>query len=57
MSHAQTTLASIADQQNGEDIMTDATRRTASGALAHLFAHAMAVTSLLVIAACIFYVR
>jgi hypothetical protein len=42
---------------NGEDIMTDATRRTASGTLAHLFAHAMAVTSLLVIAACIFYVR
>jgi hypothetical protein len=42
---------------NGEDIMSDATRRTVSGALAHLFAHVMAVTSLLVIAACIFYVR
>ncbi|GAB1718148.1 MAG: hypothetical protein NTAFB05_31900 [Nitrobacter sp.] len=42
---------------NRGDIMTDATKRTFSGALAHLFAHVMAVTSLLVIAACIFYVR
>jgi hypothetical protein len=42
---------------NGEDIMTDATKRTTSGALAQLSAHVMAVTALLVIAACIFYVR
>jgi hypothetical protein len=37
--------------------MNDATKRTTSGTLAQLFAHAMALTSLLVIAACIFYVR
>jgi hypothetical protein len=41
--------------------MTNATKRTASTTsahlFAHLFAHAMAVTSLLVIAACIFYVK
>jgi hypothetical protein len=42
---------------NGEDIMTDATKRTASGALADMFAHIMAVTALLVIAAFLFYVK
>jgi len=34
--------------------MNDATRRAASGAIAHVFAHVMAVTALLVIGACIF---
>jgi hypothetical protein len=42
---------------NGEDIMTDATKRTAFSTLADMFAHVMAVTALLVIAACIFYVK
>ena len=37
--------------------MTDATKRTASGTLADMFAHVMAVTALLVIATCVFYVK
>lgn len=43
--------------QMGEDIMTDATKRTASGTLADMIAHVTAVTALLIIAACVFYVR
>lgn len=37
--------------------MTDATKRTALSTLADMFAHVMAVTALLVIAACVFYVK
>jgi len=37
--------------------MNDATKRAGSGALSHMLAHIMAVTALLVIAACVFYVR
>jgi hypothetical protein len=52
-SHARTTLA----KTDGEDIMTDATKRIASRTLADMFAHVMAVTALLVIAAFVFYVK
>ncbi len=41
----------------GEDIMNDATKRAGTGALAHMLSHVMAVTALLVIAVCVFYVR
>ncbi len=38
--------------------MNDATKRAASrGAFSHMLSHAMAVTALLVIAVCVFYVR
>lgn len=41
----------------GEDIMNDATKRASGGTLAHMLSHVMAVTALLVIAVCVFYVR
>lgn len=41
----------------GEDIMNDATKRASTGTLAHMLSHVMAVTALLVIAVCVFYVR
>ncbi|EAQ36704.1 hypothetical protein NB311A_15592 [Nitrobacter sp. Nb-311A] len=58
-SHARTTHArtTMVKSQMGEDIMTDATKRTASGTLADMIAHVTAVTALLIIAACVFYVR
>lgn len=40
-----------------EDIMTDATKRATPGGLSHTLAHVMAVMALVIIAACVFYVR
>ncbi len=40
-----------------EDIMTDATKRATRGGLSHVLAHVLAVMALVVIAACVFYVR
>ncbi len=58
MSHARTTLARACEPKPiGEDIMNDATKRAGTGALAHMLSHVMAVTALLVIAVCVFYVR
>lgn len=37
--------------------MNDATKRAASGAFSQVFAHVLTVSALLVIAACVFYVR
>ncbi len=37
--------------------MNDATKRAGTRALTHTLAHVMAVTALLVIALCVFYVR
>ena len=45
------------EPEQGEDTKNDATRRAAPGAVSHVFAHVLAVSALLIIAACIFYVR
>lgn len=37
--------------------MTDATKRATSSRLSHMLAHVMAVMALVIIAACVFYVR
>ncbi len=37
--------------------MTDATKRATPGGLSHTLAHVMAVMALVIIAACVFYVR
>jgi hypothetical protein len=48
---------SIPLRDEGRTAMNDATKRAASGAFSQVFAHVLTVSALLVIAACVFYVR